>query len=1139
MLCIAAVQSSIAQGGLTINAPNNLELNCLNANFTIISSWLTDYEVVNNCEGKVRVSNDFDGKLPDICGQPIFVKWIVTNECNQIDSAGSTITINTDFERFGFEICPNDISVFADTTNCGTMVTFPQPYARNCFGPIETTQQRNSNSVLRISGEEFPLGDTEIFYTAEDACGKRDTCRFDIIVIRSDDLVNLYCPDSEVMRVCSNIDGCGWDSTGDLVKPATTFIGCNAATISYRVQLPSGQTMTSAALQDDDGDASGFVFPLGESLLCYIINNAGGSATCCFNVIVEDCSPPTLICPGTANFSCDLALDQDRLDEWITQAILSDNCDLNPSIRTIILDTLGTCGADEMIEYLYIASDNIGNEKACVASVNLSDEVGPEITVARLPDRIVECKGSVRNQEILIAWLAEDGGFNESHVINNCPSDINWSFDPTTTTYQTNPNSCSPNVGFYDVVFFARDRCGNQSNTARAKLVFEDNTAPTVSFPDSLRLDCDINNLEASVENLLNDVIAIDSCSSLRISTSFDLNVIECEIGDNQLEINFTVTDACGNETISTGLVNLVKEDRSTIQAPTSLVIRCGQDIDSLIGDWLDDYSVIPKCDSIDVIHNFNPDMIDVCGSDQLVIWILRDTCGTTRTASSQLIILPDENPPIFLNCPVNVTLDVNNEDCTANYLFDFPQVEDCSNENILIKQDLTPGQPIFTSGSDFPIGTTAISFTATDNCDNVSTCSFTVRVREDAVCAQGALQISGNIKSAGGTDLENVQMTLSSAAPEFPLTRLTNENGDYVFDKLPPRFDYTLDLVVIDDVNNGLSTADLVQIRNHILGLSIFNSSLKVIAADANNDQSLSAVDIVLLQNIVIGFQDTLPSGNAWRFVNTDEINSSTLLPWPEIDEFDFLNLSSNVSADFIGIKVGDVNNTASDPSGIVSKTEIRNSAIELKIDNVSLSAGEETTFHVHQTSRLDIQGFQLALDLNKLELLSIESDQFEIGDQNLRQTQNTIIFNSFATKSHAIDLPSFSITVKARNDLSLKEAITLNRSAIKPEFYAGKDLEIFDVSLLFNEIRTEPHVFPNPFSFNSTISYYAQENGRAQLRVYTPSGQEILRKSKSVSKGHQVFELHSDELPQSGILFYAIQQGGQTHIGKLILLD
>jgi len=1140
ILCLSISYSSRAQTNLNITAPSNLELNCLNVDFTIITSWLKDYAVTNNCQGNIRVTNNFDGQLPDVCGQPKFVKWIVTNECNQIDSAGSTITINTDLEAFGFEICPNNITVFADTMSCGRTVIFPEPYARNCFGQMSTRQVRNSNSFLKTSGDEFEIGDTEIVYIAEDDCNKRDTCRFDIVVISSEDLVNVYCPDDEVMRVCSNIDGCGWNSEGDLIRPGSTFLDCEVADISYRIQLPDGETITSQILEDDDGDATGYVFPLGQSLLCYIINNNGGSTTCCSNIIVEDCSPPTIICPGIANFTCDLAQDNMAFDEWLGQAIIRDNCDRTSTVRPVVLDTVGVCGSDEIIEYLFISSDNVGNEKACVTSVNLTDDVGPEITVARLPDEIVECKGIVRNQELLIEWLGRDGGFNDSHVINNCPSEVTWSFDPTTTTFEILPSACSSNTGFYDVAFFATDRCGNQSNTARARLVFEDTTPPSVTFPDSLTLDCDLNNLENSVRNLLNDVVAIDSCSQYSIESSFDINLVECELGDNELEVNFTATDECGNESVTTAMIILTKFDRSTISAPDDLIVRCGQDIDSLINDWLDAYTVEAKCDSVTVINNYDASMIDICGSVQQVIWILRDTCGASQTSSSLLSILDDTNPPVFLNCPVNTIIDVNNSDCTANFIFDFPDVEDCSRENISIKQVLPPaGQPIFTSGSDFPIGTTDIIFTATDNCQNMSTCEFSVTVREDAVCEQGALSLMGKIRDSNGENVSNVRLTLNADLPEYPRSNFSGNNGEYSFENLPPRFDYGLTLEIEDEISNGLSTVDLVQIRNHVLGFNLFTSSLQVIAADANNDETLSAVDLVVLQNIIIGFQDSFPNGNPWRFVRQGEINSSTLIPWPQIDVFNFPNITRNLIEDFVAIKVGDVNFSAD--VNLKSNTEVRQQDLNIELSDVDLVKGEsyEISFDLH--SEKDLKGFQMGLKLNGILINDIQSENFVITDKNKRLDGDIFLVNAY--ESNILNSAHntgglFVIQFEATKNVRLSRALSIDSQLLSSEVYISENIEVHSLNLSFSQktALSNIQVVPNPFSTNALIKFDNAKAGYTTLTVFDPSGIVYYKSNQYFPKGTTSFIINQSDIPKNGIFFYTLESDGQKNMGKFI---
>jgi len=51
-------------------------------------------------------------------------------------------------------------------------------------------------------------------------------------------------------------------------------------------------------------------------------------------------------------------------------------------------------------------------------------------------------------------------------------------------------------------------------------------------------------------------------------------------------------------------------------------------------------------------------------------------------------------------------------------------------------------------SGSSFPVGSTTITYQATDDCDNLTTCSFTVTVTEAAVTCNPDTdggQINGN----------------------------------------------------------------------------------------------------------------------------------------------------------------------------------------------------------------------------------------------------------------------------------------------------------------------------------------------------------------------------------------------------------
>jgi hypothetical protein len=53
----------------------------------------------------------------------------------------------------------------------------------------------------------------------------------------------------------------------------------------------------------------------------------------------------------------------------------------------------------------------------------------------------------------------------------------------------------------------------------------------------------------------------------------------------------------------------------------------------------------------------------------------------------------------------------------------------------------------------------------------------------------------------------------------------------------------------------------DLVKIQNTLLGIEPFTSPYDLIAADANNSQTVSAIDLVELRKLILGLYTELPT--------------------------------------------------------------------------------------------------------------------------------------------------------------------------------------------------------------------------------------------------------------------------------------
>lgn len=104
------------------------------------------------------------------------------------------------------------------------------------------------------------------------------------------------------------------------------------------------------------------------------------------------------------------------------------------------------------------------------------------------------------------------------------------------------------------------------------------------------------------------------------------------------------------------------------------------------------------------------------------------------------------------------------------------------------------------------------------------------------------------------------------------------------------------------NDYLNGVSTLDAVLIQRHILGLQPLSDHWQIIAADVNNNQSISAIDLIEQRKLILGIYDVLPANSSWKFFNAD-IDADLVF-----SGFDFPLTELQI----IGVKIGDVNYSA-----------------------------------------------------------------------------------------------------------------------------------------------------------------------------------------------------------------------------------
>ncbi len=499
---------------MTLTAPPALSLSC-GQNFSlIVAEWLDDYVVTDQCAQfcgcQYTVTNDYDATANNLsCGETIPVTFTLTTGCGHEVTATSEIQIAPD----NTPPTINCVSSYTFNVNngCEANVTLPLPSADDDCNEVVSVRQ-----IEPLPGEPFPIGTTEVKFEAKDACGNKDTCTTNVIVVDNDDPV-LSCPPG--MEVCADADQCYYTGDASLVPVGSD---CSALTYSYKITNPDNSVATQNTL-------TGYQFKHGLSSIEITGTDGTNTSTCTFTITVKDCEKPTLTCTDMTNVDCGGDVAKARTD-WINsiEDSAGDNC--NPfNFNAQLLTDISSCGTTIEQVYEFTVTDIDGNKSVCYGTFKTVDNTPPTITI-QASNKTITCTGASASTA-LVAWLNDNGGARANDDCGN----VTWSnnYDGTIT------GACG-NTGTYAVIFTATDECGNTSVPTTANFIIQDNTVPTLYLPDNITLDCDDDNKDAIIATWLATAYAIDGCDgTVNVTNNYTTS---------------SVIDGCG----STGLRTLM-----------------------------------------------------------------------------------------------------------------------------------------------------------------------------------------------------------------------------------------------------------------------------------------------------------------------------------------------------------------------------------------------------------------------------------------------------------------------------------------------------------------------------------------------------------------------------------------------------
>ncbi|MEP6796032.1 MAG: T9SS type A sorting domain-containing protein [Saprospiraceae bacterium] len=401
---------------------------------------------------------------------------------------------------------------------------------------------------------------------------------------------------------------------------------------------------------------------------------------------------------------------------------------------------------------------------------------------------------------------------------------------------------------------------------------------------------------------------------------------------------------------------------------------------------------------------------------------------------------------------------------------------------------------------------------------------------------------IAGEILTEDVQSIEKVIVTMSQQGQNWP-PYTTMENGKFSFSTYQTGLETTLEPIRNDNYRNGVSTLDLVRIKKHLLGIESLSSAYDIIAADANNNHSISVLDLVELRKLILGIYSELPANKSWRFVPKDFIFPDPSHPWPFPETFTFIENGGGGKYDFIGIKIGDVNNTV---QANAQQMESRNAPqmFNLDAEEKQYAADEIVEISFYTRDLIPIQGFQFTLSDPDLEFLSASSEKLDLTEANYALFDDKMTLSWFKEDGFLPVRGEVLFTVKARakRNGDVQENLTINSDITEAELYGMND-EIFTPVLSANERTDDDHLIlfapePNPWIETTTIPFYVKEPGSSTFKIFDINGQLIYEREGICETGNNEINISSSDFTTRGLLYYCVKTAASSSVRKMIVL-
>lgn len=1016
------------------------------------------------------------------------------------------------------------------TDNCGTVTTI-HDYA-------------DAPSMTTLEDAIFPVGMTEVTWTVTDANGNTSTCLRTITVT---DNTGPMCVEQDTVSVTIDMTGEYVLSTDDL----STLLedACDGTNLTYSFNPSAlncdnvGDTLTIGfSAEDGEGNMSPGCG------LVVIVNEAG----------MPECNPIDITVDLGESGS--VTINPDDVNNSGVSA-----CGIEPDVT--IDPAMFSCN-DVGENTVTITVTNGTDTLTCTAIVTITDTIaGPELQCGG--DQNITC---TELEDMfggdIDAWM--DATVGIVTIFDNCPMNPDNPYDTTELRIYTD-NVCG--VGVSTRTFTVTDGVGLSDQCVQIFTVTSEDPLTQADI-DALALPDTVTVLECiDIELILpnnTDVGQITTDSIAGVASCFRDSIFFTDTSlsggaacEDTITRVWTVIDSCQLDVTdpSAGIFELTQI--IIINDNTAPLVTGVLDIEAIVDPvtcvafiGFDDLAAT-DCNSFTASNNgafaINPDSLSPAGEypvgDYEIVITTTDVCGNTGLDTINVSV--QDTTPLSVTCiklfipiedDVTLTITVNPEDyvivegnCDSEEVLQFSYSLDDLNDTIRVwgcaeVDSMIEGRVYWFDEDGVFIDSCRIETTPQD---------------PDSLCVgMGRVVLAGNILNPAGVGIPSFYVNLEGSG----LGISSDDSGTYVFPEMGAGGEYAVAPVKDGDDIWGVNTLDLIQIQRHLLGISPFDSPYKLIAADITNDEKVTPADLLALRKLLLGVNTSFANNTSWRAIDAAYTFPDAQDPWAAVfpEKYEIDDLASDMFVGFVGVKVGDVNESGTFVSGKIKQTR-NESATTYQYHTVE-SDSDVTLVSVLATDTELTYGAQFDLTLEATSLVGVSSDYFASANIAYHEVEDGL-YRVIVTAPEGVEIAAgeqvLELQVITDQSWAVADQLTFGTEAVA---YLGADLEEtgIDFSLqVTEEQEAEQRTFavmqnrPNPWSANTVVSFQIPAVGKVSVTVFDINGRVVYTKSATYEAGVHNLELGTEDLPQSGIYYYHVNYGTETSQHKMIKID